>query len=698
MSNYQNSTEIRRTLDIFKPNGALIEIRAMSGKTIYSGYFRKVDEILKKIENTRETWYFVLNEIDEACYSRDQNNKILQNPKDTTKDKEISGRDWILIDADPARASGISSSDEEKKKAKEIIGKVYNFLKSKGFSEPVMADSGNGYHLLYNMSAANDEQKTTLIKNFLNVLQLYFGDEFVSIDTSVFNASRITKLYGTLAQKGANTADRPHRFSKICHVPEKIEKTSLALIKQIADMLPKPQENQGKGVNNNSMREKFDLRNFIMSNGMRVKSETKKTDCIMFMLEECVFDPSHKGKDAAIFEYTDGKIGYKCFHNSCSAYSWRDVRLKFEPDAYDKPNQYNGARYISSDPSPNYQNQGYNPKPFTQLENQQPDIIGQPIFYVTEQIRQLETPQEEFIETGIALIDKKVRGLKKGAVTLFSGLRAAAKSSVLSQIAVNAAEQGYKAALFSGELQAKNVYTWLLKQAAGSDYIRATQYENYYILNEEVEEPISKWLNEKVYIYNNDYGNNFSWIIDKLTEIVKEKQTDLIILDNLMALDITMLANRPDDKYTQQSRFVLSLKRFAEANNVHIVFVAHPRKAQGFLRLEDIGGAGDLSNAADNVFIIHRVNHDFIKKTGDEYDHKMPGNENQELYQATNVIEICKDRANGLQDFFVPLYYDPASKRLMNARDEKKAYSWDKPNGGIIVTDAVDDPDLPVGW
>ena len=103
MSNYQNSTEIRRTLDIFKPNGALIEIRAMSGKTIYSGYFRKVDEILKKIENTRETWYFVLNEIDEACYSRDQNNKILQNPKDTTKDKEISGRDWILIDADPAR-------------------------------------------------------------------------------------------------------------------------------------------------------------------------------------------------------------------------------------------------------------------------------------------------------------------------------------------------------------------------------------------------------------------------------------------------------------------------------------------------------------------------------------------------------------------------------------------------------------------
>jgi len=698
MSNYQNSTEIRRALDIFKPNGALIEIRAMSGKTIYSGYFRKVDELLKKIENTRETWYFVLNEIDESCYSRDQNNKILQNPKDTTKDKEISGRDWILIDADPARASGISSSDEEKKKAKEIIGKVYNFLKSKGFSEPVMADSGNGYHLLYNMSAANDEQKTTLIKNFLNVLQLYFGDEFVSIDTSVFNASRITKLYGTLAQKGANTADRPHRFSKICHVPEKIEKTSLALIKQIADMLPKPQENQGKGVNNNSMREKFDLRNFIMSNGMRVKSETKKTDCIMFMLEECVFDPSHKGKDAAIFEYTDGKIGYKCFHNSCSAYSWRDVRLKFEPDAYDKPNQYNGARYISSDPSPNYQNQGYNPKPFTQLENQQPDIIGQPIFYVTEQIRQLETPQEEFIETGIALIDKKVRGLKKGAVTLFSGLRAAAKSSVLSQIAVNAAEQGYKAALFSGELQAKNVYTWLLKQAAGSDYIRATQYENYYILNEEVEEPISKWLNEKVYIYNNDYGNNFSWIIDKLTEIVKEKQTDLIILDNLMALDITMLANRPDDKYTQQSRFVLSLKRFAEANNVHIVFVAHPRKAQGFLRLEDIGGAGDLSNAADNVFIIHRVNHDFIKKTGDEYDHKMPGNENQELYQATNVIEICKDRANGLQDFFVPLYYDPASKRLMNARDEKKAYSWDKPNGGIIVTDAVDDPDLPVGW
>ena len=55
-----------------------------------------------------------------------------------------------------------------------------------------------------------------------------------------------------------------------------------------------------------------------------------------YVLEHCLFDESHKGKDAAIFQKPDGSLGYKCFHNSCSDKHWKDVRLLFEPDAYDK--------------------------------------------------------------------------------------------------------------------------------------------------------------------------------------------------------------------------------------------------------------------------------------------------------------------------------------------------------------------------
>jgi hypothetical protein len=43
----------------------------------------------------------------------------------------------------------------------------------------------------------------------------------------------------------------------------------------------------------------------------------------------------------------------------------------------------------------------------------------------------------------------------------------------------------------------------------------------------------------------------------------------------------------------------------------HIAVVCHPRKAEGFLRLDDVSGSGNLTNAADACFIMHRVNEDF---------------------------------------------------------------------------------------
>ena len=48
-----------------------------------------------------------------------------------------------------------------------------------------------------------------------------------------------------------------------------------------------------------------------------------------------------------IFGFIDGVIAYKCFHNSCSGLHWRDVRLKYEPTAYDvKEKEYTKQRDV----------------------------------------------------------------------------------------------------------------------------------------------------------------------------------------------------------------------------------------------------------------------------------------------------------------------------------------------------------------
>ena len=179
---------------------------------------------------------------------------------------------------------------------------------------------------------------------------------------------------------------------------------------------------------------------------------------------------------------------------------------------------------------------------------------------------------------------------------------------------------------------------------------------------------------------DSDYGNNYKKLHDRLWAEIEEQKTDLIILDNLMSLNIRDL---DPDKYGAQTEFITSLQRLAKRTMTHIIFVAHPRKAQGFLRLDDVSGTGDLSNLADNAFIVHRNNKDFQRLTAQMFQWK-PENP---AYGGTNVVEICKDRDMGTQDVFIPLWYEPESKRLKNAPAEMITYGWDKSDGWVDAND-----------
>jgi len=534
-----------------------------------------------------------------------------------------------------------------------------------------VAFSGNGVHLLYCIGLKMGEENKKLVKDCLTVLDMLFSDDEVKIDTANFNPARICKLYGTMAQKGANTQERPHRMSYIIRSPEKAIKNEKALLEKLASQIPAPEKPQ-KYNNYNPVR--FDLDDWLDQHGLRYTKASYGSGT-KYILDHCPFDESHTGKDACIFKMSNGAIGFHCFHNSCQGRTWRDVRLLFEPDAYDR-------QFVQEEHYPNYKNPNYTVESVKKMEI----VEGQPVFYTTEQIRLLVEPPEEFIKTGIDVIDQKMRGLKKGFVTCLSGLRAAGKSSVISQLTIEAVQQEYRVALFSGELKPKNLLKWLLLQAAGKQYVHETQYENYFIVRQPFDEIISKWLNEKVYVYNNYYGNNFSSIMEQISKCVVEHKVDLIILDNMMALNLMEMGS---DKYQQQSHFVECLEQYAKQTNVHILFVAHPRKSTGFLRLDDVSGSNDIVNRVDNAFILHRVNSDFERLSHEMFKWK----KDNPIYRSTNVIEICKDRDGGVQDEFVPLYFESATKRLRNSPGETKVYGWTGLTG--FFEDVPEDEALP---
>jgi len=267
-------------------------------------------------------------------------------------------------------------------------------------------------------------------------------------------------------------------------------------------------------------------------------------------------------------------------------------------------------------------------------------------------------------------------------------LRAGGKSSIISQMILESAENNYRTALFSGELTPKNLMKWMYLQCAGKNNVKPTIFEGKYFVEEETIIRMSKWLDEKLYVYNNEYGNNFEQIMMQLKKCVVDHKVDLIILDNLMALNIP---NNNNDKYAAQSKFVQDLEDFAKACNVHILFVAHPRKSQGFLRLDDVSGSNDIVNRVDNAFIIHRVNSDFKSS----YKLKFERDADLDFPRATNVIEICKDRDNGTQDILVPLYFEIETKRLKNEISEYIRYGWEEKHSDFIPIENYTDLDMP---
>lgn len=664
--------EVFKTLDIFCPEGELFEIRAIHSSKkncTYSGYFKNHELAWNEIQQFDKDFniYFVLNVINDVCYSMIQKDKMIFGAENT-KDKDIIARRYVLIDLDCVRGEKkISSTKEELNQARMKAHEVRNYLCDQGFSYPVVACSGSGYHLLYKLDDwANTDENKKIIENFLKALSLLFSDDAVKVDTVVWNAARIDKLYGTIARKGANTIDRPHRLSKIVLVPDEFKPTDKEYFIKVSEFLPK--EDEKTSTNYNSLREyeSFNIDEFIKKHNIEVAKESIDGDVRKIVLKHCPFNPEHSAPDASLFVARNGAIGFKCFHSSCSHYTFKDFRLHFDPSAYDKKD-YREFKYKE-------RYYGALPKEtFTPVE--ETEEKGKK-WLTSKDIKRKTENEIIAIPTGYAYLDKAIRGLILGEVTILSGLNGSGKSSWLNSVMLNVINRGFKVACFSGELTDYNVMKWLAQSAAGKNYVHKVEGSDYsYEVHDMAYEKIADWLYEKFYLFNNNYGNKFEQVISDLEEVVKNG-VQLIVIDNLMALQISGLSG---DKNEKQKQFILDIVEFAKKKNVHVVVVCHPRKESGsqtLLRKESIAGSSDLSNAVQNVAIVHRCGEDFCKRASEFF-----GKDKAERYmEYSNVVEICKNRSYGVVDYLVGMYYEVETKRFKNSVAEHIIYGWqDKP-------------------
>jgi hypothetical protein len=193
------------------------ELRAFGDK-IYLGFFdgEHLEEMARcavDLQMNCRGVYFIPNPINPELLERSKNKVTIAKSGMGTTDADILKREWLLVDVDPVRPADSNASEDERNAAWNVALSVYGSMDDSDVCGPIMGFSGNGWHLCYPIDMPNDEGSRTTCQSILYGLNQRYGNDKAKVDVKTFNASRIWKLYGTVARKGESTDERPHRSS-----------------------------------------------------------------------------------------------------------------------------------------------------------------------------------------------------------------------------------------------------------------------------------------------------------------------------------------------------------------------------------------------------------------------------------------------------------------------------------------------------
>jgi hypothetical protein len=338
--------DAERLLALLAEPDDVFELRALTkgraAPQVTAGYFDDMGKLAGAaiaLSGKADGVYLTINPVNPALLARAPANRIHQAGNgDTTSDRDVRVRRHLLVDVDPVRPTGISSTDAEHDASIALAERIATELGAQGWPEPILADSGNGGHLIYGIDLPVDDGQ--LVKRVLAALSKAYTTPEHKVDEKVFNPARISKVYGTLTRKGENTAERPHRLSRIIRAPKTLDVVAREQLEAFAP-LPTTASREQPRTDRHHDRAQFDLDTWIAQHLpdaiAQPWSEGRK-----WLLPVCPFNDSHNRREAFVVEKHGGVIAAACQHESCFK-SWRELRQHFEPDAYERNGHTNGS-------------------------------------------------------------------------------------------------------------------------------------------------------------------------------------------------------------------------------------------------------------------------------------------------------------------------------------------------------------------
>lgn len=144
-------------------------------------------------------------------------------PKKCTKrinSKHVLSRRLFMVDIDPDRPIGQPATDQEKQAARQLLNNLLAEVRTAGWPDPAVIDSGNGYYAIFRIDLP-PSPGDKLVSRVLKALASRFDTDAARVDTTTADLPRLMRLPGTMNRKGHEYPDagRVHRPCQILDYP-----------------------------------------------------------------------------------------------------------------------------------------------------------------------------------------------------------------------------------------------------------------------------------------------------------------------------------------------------------------------------------------------------------------------------------------------------------------------------------------------
>lgn len=284
-------------------------------------------------------------------------------------------------------------------------------------------------------------------------------------------------------------------------------------------------------------------------------------------------------------------------------------------------------------------------------------------------IKPLDFSKISPVLSGFASLDYAIGGFFPGDVTVWTAKRGSGKSTLVSQLVLDAIDTGEKVFLFSGELEKDVVVNWLDAQAAGGKNIERVIMKGsgkpVFQAKQAVADEINHWIEGKMYLHERARSStaSASELLEAAVIAARRCGCTVFVIDNLMAVGMEVANER--DRYLAQSRFAGQLVDFANHEGVIVHLVAHPRKLgegkNAPTDADEVAGSSDITNRVSNVISLEKLDSDRATEEG-----------------RNAILRVLKNRLFGA-DATISLIFDEETRRLCEVGSPaKKAYGWQR--------------------